>query len=1540
MYLLRILFITGMSQAGRQSNLGDEYQLLIAINWAIKLLSDDSIEYIQVDSTGITGREYSITVDDIVVVYKDKRTRYMQAKKNAPKHKAWTFSSLKEELVNAKEQYINDKYAEIEFYSQTPFGDVASLIRACKTYASYDTFMQSSGANQKEFLRKLASVIDLPEENAFCFARRIRIGSQINIEAWNEQNILALSTQVIRARDAIPYIKELITEHESSLRPELIQITRSDVVEKLREHGIVQAPSKDISEILKEFSDISKIGRNWPRKIAGEAINRPELRRLIELIEEGKNSILLKEGAGAGKTCILLDLAEYIEKKRLSEWGLLFIKGDHFASAQSGSSPVYKDLPKDIVGQCARLSENRRVIVIIDSLDVLSISRSYDSLRLFTSLINRLAPIENITTVSACRSFDLKYDSELQGMKWNSEVRIEPLAYEGVVVPLLNKWNIDHRNFSESLKNILTVPLNLNLYKQIIDNGAIPQVASIHALYSSFIQEVVVKKSSLGNTALDGLHRMADYLVTHRSPSCNKTVLNLDEHVIRELISQGVIDKESSLSVRFSHSTLLDNLIVSSAVSKGQTFKEFILGQHQLPFIRPFVRAFLFYLRDHQLNQFSRQIRQVISAKDIHYHIKRLICESLAEIVPQQCDISLLRWLYNQHSELLQRTFLRLGTMGKVHGSSWFSILSNDWLSLVTSSEDTEQKQVWLSLFLQAAECWMNDLPDETIALWKTAIKESWFDSRRIAGIIAQQFSSFKFKDRKGIRDILESFLSSSTIAENVYFYVAPTISLWVEATNQGDDLLWFYITKDIEGESDDLTSENYLRNSYEGLRCESHIFHSKDFLLRRLQQSDYLLDQIISAMGRWSRSHYGRALSGLLGYTSWSARHNEGDFIYPGDSFSFLHSQVEQAVVYRALANDRWWSKNAQSLLDSHEDAITYIALQACAEIIERGCDKDFLRVLPLVEYCLQNESLLFDSRLADEIGELLRKVYEYIFASAKEKLQRLIVQRCNTHDAYHELEGGYNRNLYYGYRILRWIPAYFRTEELQAIFERCRQEFGDEELKPRVYTSGGIMNISPLSSAEVLSLRDASVLQLLRYYNGDQSIRATIREVSRVDPERFLNLCTEQTKDLSRSYVRAILEGASEHLGQRGGRRSLLNQLEPAQPISDGEKITVKIIEVLEKQPTSFFADQVAIARILQGCSTTICDELLANRWTFLLLKLLSISSHTEEEVNREPHDLHFTALNSYLGIAEDSTLILYNRLIDKGDSPLPLLHFIIRMQSSNQRSHVNPYVVHNLAITIHYQPDLGWQVLNNILSKAEVFPWIEAERILYRNYKHNFQAVKGLLDVLYRDSTKKNGEVWGRIAALSSLDGHITQEKLFSQLSDLNDSATEGAVQVFFANLTYPEFKDECQAAIERLLNQTIPSAQVLNKIDRLLFQKNTSDVQRRFCCTFLESYNRTEDSVAPHFFPEWLAKEARIDPLTALPLLEKLVFLLGEKDVHFLRKKEILNALVEIEREAVESDDSDLIRRTILLQDQLLKMYAYEMNELLDNADLTI
>ncbi|MGD2184335.1 NACHT domain-containing protein [Lusitaniella coriacea] len=835
----------------------------------------------------------------------------------------------------------------------------------------------------------------------------------------------------------------------------------------------------------------SSIGRKWLRTIDSKSIPRSELPKIIEFIEQESRTILLTDRPGSGKTCILLDLADYIEREQESVWGLLFIKGDLFTNVENEQDLVAKGLPEDIVGQCARLADHRRVIVIIDSLDVLSLSRQHDSLKVFLGILDRLEKLDGITFITACRNFDLEYDPLLRGRSWQHRVNLQPLDFENEVKPFLRDWGVDISKITPELQELLQIPQNLRIYEKLAKLGVSLQPSSAYELYNSFLEEVVVKNQKLGTETLVALQNMAEQLMQQRAQSYSKASFEASEEIFRLLISQEVLSENSPGVLAFSHQTLADCVTVRAALAKQKTLAQFILEYPQLPFIRPAVRAFFFYLRAAQPQNFRRQVWEVLSHSEIAYHVKLLTCESLAEISPVDEDWSLLRKIFHNDPDLFRRLFW------KVDNRAWFNILTKYWLPQVQSAPERES---WLLQFVRQLSVWMNVYPVEVIALWKTAIPIQWATTQKILEIISSVLTKLKYWKTEGVREILEALIDH---LDSEDYFVGNSLGQWVRETNSGDDLLWRYITKNISLEK----IERYdLDNN---LRCMPYLFHENNFLESRLCQSDHLLDLVLNNLESWSATiatQYGinGLYEGFLHSTSWAIKHSQGD-VHSCLSLNILLDGVEEALKYRARHNNTWWLENESRLRSSQELAIRYFVIEAYKENIRYSRSiKFWIGILNInclagtlflsqffnasifgFESLLRDETLFQDDSLYHELCELMLMAYPKISESAREANQTIILALISERK---KKAQKYNREYYFEaysdlYDLCLSISSFFRNAKIQEFIENWRSHCVCTRPEPKIYLSDFTVE-QFLSPQDLLKLSKKSSFRLLRYY------------------------------------------------------------------------------------------------------------------------------------------------------------------------------------------------------------------------------------------------------------------------------------------------------------------------------------------------------------------------------------------------------------------------------------------------------------------------
>lgn len=1524
-----------MSIAGRRSNQGDEYQLRVALHWLIRLLEDSSIRGIQVDSTGIPGQDFSVVVDDIVILYNNDSVCFIQVKKNQPEHEAWSLSDkvLKEELCKARDQLESHDNSEIKFYSRSPFGKLKVLVENCNRFPDFLAFQRDAAKNWSTSLKQVAKILARSEEETFSLVQRFSFGPTYEFDDWDRQNSVELDRLVPRADLTMPVLERYLANHEACLRDSKHVITRDEVWADLRELGLSLTPKRSEAEVLATFKLASRVGRHWLRTIDGEKIPRVELSQLIELIDQGSRTILLTDRPGSGKTCLILDLADELEKTD-SPYGLLFIKGDQFTEINSEQDLIVRGLPEDIVGQCARLAGFRHVVVVIDSLDVLSLSRKHSALKVFLGLMDRLEKIENVTIIAACRSFDIEYDPLLRGRLWQQTIHIQPLDFETVVIPFLIRWEINPTSLSTELRELLQLPQHLRIYEKLAKLGKVLVSASAYQLYESFLEEIVVQNPLLGGKAMIALQSMADRLMEQkRKDPCNRIAFEANEEVVRQLISQEVLWDPSPGTLNFSHQTLADCLIVRSALAKNKTLEGFILDHPQLHFIRPAVRAFFFFLRAHQPDSFRKQVWQALSNGEISYHVKRLICESLAEIVPVEDDWRLLRRIFHTYPDLFRRMFVRIQQV------VWLNFLKQHWF---TEAQALENREDWLRQFCWKLSIWVNECPIEVIALWREAIASNWVDKQSLIRIILSGLENLKTLNIEGVQELLETLVQSSDSDKD---FLGKLLSQWVQAINSGDDLLWRYITRDISPED---VQHWGLRDK---LHCLPHDFHNDNFLEERLKQSDQLLALILRDLKRWSKEssvamgYEEKELRGeFLRDSSWRFRHSQND-MYSVDGLTEVLSGIEVALKHRASQNSSWWQLNEPHLRATKEISIRYSIIQAYKENIEAN--------IIGIEFQLQDEELLCESELNYELGELMRMSYPYISASVQSINQTNILSLCITQE--NDVDNLSIWKSYKAYNLLIWLPSIFRSPESQNFINIWQDRFGYSQPKPEIYSWGGIV-MPPLSKENLFKLSEKSLLRLLHYYeqypsqesfdrdmmSGFRDVVYVLREACSLYPVHFLDLFSDFIEaNLHEDYIHAVVEGTANHLRYRFGnlRPNSGKAWTPIEPLPDGKTLAATLLNLLERYSIIWKGGRT-VSQALEACCDILDDSESADRLTLLLFWACSkVPGDERNSISDNESDLVSRALNSTRGVIAKSAMKLFNRLLEKDQSLPELLPYLLHRFAHDSAIYARIPILEQLPFLLYKQPDLGWRLLSNVFQESQPRLWKHAEQCLYYQYRDHFHQVAPYLNRLLDEGREEAGDTWGRISTLASLAGHISQEALFEALTTANDEAWKGVAQVFAANLERREHTAICHSGLINTLHHGNLSNEAIRKIETCFRDEAKRRlIQPELALAFLDRLSRADEKHSIRHFLEWLSHEARRDPLFTLDVAE----ILAEKLETKMRSHQIwhtqplITALNEILREADETDDPELIKRAINLQDRFLRLDIHGIEELFDRA----
>ncbi|WP_269620260.1 hypothetical protein [Zhongshania sp. BJYM1] len=1478
---------------------------------------DENIAGIQVDAVALPDEDYLIYGDDIVILFSNGNKRFLQAKVNQTDHQYWklTDTVLKKELISARDQLLVEADCDFHFYSRTPFNLLQRLIEEANLYPDYQSFLRVAPQRQKDTLSDLATLWENDQANAFALVKRIGIGDHHSSEGWQRLSLGLLHANFSQSETALKLIYNYVDRQHSKLGDPQFVIDRQVVIGMLERHGIYHVLGFNEKVVIEAFREFSLQGRQWVRTIGGAKIIRSELELLTDAVHRGVSSVLLEDIAGGGKTCILLDLMEYLDAQ--TDIATLFIKGDLFASIDSLNDLVESGLPPNFIAQSAHLAGKCRLVVIIDSLDVLAVGRSHKSLRCFLGLIASLSVVPNITLIAASRSFDAQYDPLLREASWAETVTVEPLSFNDDIAPLLIEWGVNPDEISATLKGLLLIPQNVRLFYVLIQRGMrLPDIEE-HDLYELYIRELIENDEYLGAEVVEALQNIAVGLLAQRSYKFPRNLLGVNPQQLQRLLSQEVIAEVSPHQLMFSHQTLADALRIRQAQVNGVDLKRFVTSQPQLPFIRPAVRAFILTLRSNQPDQFTKQLRQFLLDDNISMHLKRLAIETLAEMAAREDDLAIISVL----SSKLPTIFSRF--LDRANGRDWFLLLHNHWLSTANISSLGDSVGVvlrYFSQFLDGYEEWI-------IAIWNRALDERWLPIDNLVWSISSDIRKLKKWDAPGVGLLLEKLLSAN---EGERDDVGRAICQYVDATGDGDELLWRYIIRDAEPIAE-------IRRGRElKLNCQRHDLLNEGYLENRLKQSDILFGCAMEYILQFSQGfvpeddHYPFE-SNLLDATSYNQRHTNYDML-PHDSIHEFLDAVESAMKIRAQSNDPRWKEFETRLRVSRELGVRYLLCETYLFNIPDHIEG--------IEGQLIDSELLRYGHMEYELGMLASRAYPYISHTAQEQHQRLLI------GLYDDLEDGYDwieRNIY---QHLAWVPAIYRLPELNDFFGKCEKAYGAILPEPSIGASGGMVR-SPVSSEKLIELNHITLIKLFRHYNeydgwgvrlseglvgGRESLNGALSTAASWVPMHFVPLIPMiDRSSLSTSYIYSIIDGLASHLRCRFGNLSNSNW-KAIDPLPEGNMLAKTVLDLVEQYCGDDYRGYTS-SRAIEACGTVLDDDQSLERIYFQLWRL-GLHPSPEPEKDEEAHSLINAGINSVRGTAAETLLMICNDRLDRGKPVTDELQQLLIRYAKDPSIVVRATFLRRFPYFHSKEADLGWRLVNLLVTSAKPRLIKHLERTLYYQYHSHFDSVKPYIELLKTVDDEKSSAAWGRLATLSFLSGHMDEDELWEGVHERNEAVVEGIGQVFVANLNCTKSSSVCIEGLSRLM-QTDTSKSVFTEFERSLDNQDQIrfvpfSLIKLFIAKAPIEHVREIDSTF-----NWLEKNVASEPISILEVLEDLVERLSDlpSHIYFHRPDALLTTLKLLLQEADLSDDDDFIDRVLSVQDWFLNHGVTELEALL-------
>ena len=1521
-----------MTTAAIHSNRGDYYQTLVAFDWALTVLTDPHSQWLEIDSI-------NYLVDDVVIGKSDGSTICCQCKKNQPQFRAWSIDDLGSELEKASGELARNHQAQVRFYSCSEFGALAKLRDFMGLYGSEAEYLANLTADQKQTDRLLAARISnpAPDLSTYDFLSRttfVATQDRIHMETLLHERLRYMASNDNAAYDALWTRLDRLGGRIEGENPSVSarhRLTKDDLKEILLNAGSMLAPVMAISEIRASFASTSAIGRSWQRDIAEHRIPNPVLTDIINVIDASKRSILLTGLPGSGKTCVMLSLQESLEQRALTRADLLplFIQSREFADLSTAVERQAQGLSEQWIEQAARLAENTHVVVVIDSLDTLSIAREHSILDYFLAQIDRLLLIPNITVVTACRDFDRKYDRRIAQRKWDCEFQCQPLGWESEVVPLLNILNIDSSSIDHATRELIRNHRELALFVELAQRDGSFNVVTSQSLAQRYLATIVQADPELGDDAIQAIETIAGEMLSSRSLSLPRQRFNASPTILRRLLSLNVLHVTHDGKLTFGHQTLLDVLVTSGALRRGNTLNQFISDLPPVPFVRPCIRSFVAQLATGDRNEFRKQLRAVW-AGSAAFHIRRLVAESFAQQAPHDDDWPLIRDMRNNHREVFQAIY--------THASSieWHHFWLTHLVPILIEMRDAEG----MAAHVIRVEQWENMDAAGVCAFWMEALGLDWLDRNRIAEQLVYPLLNLK-NEFMGLAAPLIDRLLSLPIPEHTQ--LGHIVARSVNAGAIDDRALWRFITRDVTGE--------YIRDLFGGaiLHCEPHEFgfNKEDFLAKRMVQSTALLDLAINTIEEWGRIRIGSSgkdtfqfHQGFLDHTSYNDVHSRTE-VQITDGERILFDAVETGIFGHAEAHSVWWQNNRERLCFNREGALLHFAIRALTNFPQPNLD--------MIGLVLCDKELL-DSMLSYEVGTLCREAFIYLDEGTQDNVMATIISIGN--DSSTENKSDF-RIMLLRAEFISTIPCHLRSEQIQSMLEDFEGAFGTIVRQPRIGLRGGMVT-APFSFNVLLGASNDGVIILLDHYvgytsrdsedfltGGEQEVRSQLREASSRQPARFLNLLVERWASIYEKYRNDIMDGISYYLSYRYGNL-IADKTWRALEEPDAKELAAQILDELERHYNHWQLNRSA-SNALEACAYVIQDTANAARLVFLAIDFMRYKERPH--TNGTSERLRGEGINMVTGNVAEALMILTN-VLHEHDIPLPeLLPPTLRRFASHDHPAIRALILERLPFLQNRNPELGWDVFRRATQDSRGL-WRSAERCLYCAYHDHYEKVAPLLDRICCEGTKEDMETWGRISALSVLTGQIDLPILIGKMNELDTTeAWQGAMSVWTNIGNLKQDKTLCFSGIEAGLKADISHAKVSVRHVENIFHEITPPVfvppdLVHLCFSVLE--NDYEGNKHRLFgFDKWLNAVSERDPEMALAITEIYLDYVRRAKPYFSDYEnqvvQLVTRLFAEAEEREESDNGEMLKRVVAVQDTLLSLGLSSIDAWLKSAE---
>ena len=632
---------------------GDEYQQLYFWYYAMRMFdSDEGIEKIEFESD---ERKY---FDDFVVFYKKESypknylnnsisKEFFQIKYHVRNTELLSIDNLinkkyigKKTSILERLKELNDKYNPddihyifISTHDIDSNDELYELISNEEGQISLETLYEGKTSRSKmgkvreKFKNHLNCSDDELKEILTPF-RFIKGMSRENLISSINDKLKLYGFEIIKPSSNLNKYCDLIRKWHSKKQTE---ITKQFIIKECKDEGLIKDSDKIDNFNNENLNRINEINNEFKQK---NFDNNPQIKRdeTDTVINDIKNhNICILGEPGTGKTTLLYQIINKLDE--LNEYNYFILDLERYGSFIDGLELSNKMGFKHPIEKILEKLDNP--LLIIDQLDVISISRGLNT-NSKSSIFALLTKLNNkIPFIITCRDFDFKEDNEIKKFFAAEENNVNEVILNDFTDNQINEYlkgiGIEN-NFNKEQVKILSNPFNLNILKNLKEKNQDLKFNNLYELYNEYYshkkQVIQSKFPDIWNSTFDKIFRIFE---KNREIYISLDELDEFSEVIELMVSEGLFIK-SNQKIRFTHNNLLDFFFVKHFISSEKDLYEYLINGSQDLFSRFIVTSVLKYEKQHKYSNYISYIKKILYEPKIRNHIKAIVLSILINV--------------------------------------------------------------------------------------------------------------------------------------------------------------------------------------------------------------------------------------------------------------------------------------------------------------------------------------------------------------------------------------------------------------------------------------------------------------------------------------------------------------------------------------------------------------------------------------------------------------------------------------------------------------------------------------------------------------------------------------------------------------------------------------------------------------------------------------------------------------------------------------------------------------------------------------------